>query len=108
MSAKKKVVAFRMTEAAAKRLLSQIADKSANVIFTDHAVKQMKKRGITRPQVINCLKKGTIVEAPCLDHYGMWKVTVERYASGENVGCAVAIDNSKYKSIVITAFWVNP
>lgn len=107
MSAKK-VVAFRMTDVAAKRLLGQIASKSANVIFTDHAVKQMKKRKITRPQIINCLKKGQITESPCLDHHGMWKVTIERYASGENVGCAVAIDNSKQKSIVITAFWVKP
>lgn len=107
MSAKK-VVAFRMTDSAAKRLLAQIAEKSSNVIFTDHAVKQMKKRKITRPQVINCLKKGQIVESPFLDHHGMWKVTIERYASGENVGCAVAIDNSRHKSIVITAFKVKP
>jgi hypothetical protein len=107
MSAKK-VVPFRMTEAAAKRLLSQIAVKSSNVIFTDHAVSQMKRRKITRPQIISCLRKGLITEAPYLDHHGLWKVRVERYASGENVGCAVAIDNSKQKSIVITAFWVKP
>ena len=43
-----------------------------------------------------------------MDHAGLWKVTIERYASGENVGCAVAIDNSKHKTIVITAFWVKP
>lgn len=103
----KKIVQFRMTEARAKGLLVRIAEDSRNVIFTEHAVKQMKKRNITRVQVINCLKKGRITEAPCMDHYGNWKVTVERYACGENVGCAVAIDNSKDKGIVITAFWTN-
>ncbi|PPU94883.1 DUF4258 domain-containing protein [Xanthomonas albilineans] len=99
-----KVVAFRLTDAAAKRLMSKIADNSANVIFTEHAVKQMKKRKITRTQVIDCLKKGRIVESPFLDRYGMWKVTVERYSCGETIGCGVAIDNSRIRNIVITAF----
>lgn len=107
MSAKK-IVPFRMTEVAAKRLLVRISEQSVNVIFTDHARKQMRARKITIPQVLNCMKKGRITEAPCMDHAGLWKVTVERYASGENIGCAVAIDNSKHKTIVITAFWVKP
>lgn len=103
MSAKK-VVAFRMTETSAKRLMAHIASDSANVIFLDHAVKQMKKRGITRLQVIDCLKKGRLTEPPALDMHGHWKVTVERYSCGETIGCAVAIDNSRHKNIVITAF----
>jgi hypothetical protein len=102
----RKVVAFKMTDTAAKRLLAQIATDNGNVIFTDHAIAQMKRRRITRLQVINCLKRGVITESPCLDLHGLWKLTIERYASGENVGCAAAIDNSKHKSIVITAFWV--
>lgn len=107
MSAKK-VVAFRLTEVAAKRLLAQISVDSANVIFTGHAVKQMKKRRITRIQVLNCLKKGSITEAPCLDHRGMWKATIERRTCGESIGCAVAINASEHNCVVITAFWVNP
>lgn len=103
---KPKVVPFRMSDQHAKRLLGEIADKSISVIFTDHAREQMRKRKITMPQVISCLKKGKITESPCLDHEGYWKVTVERYACGENVGCGVAIDMGSPKAIIITAFWV--
>lgn len=103
---KAKVVPFRMTEQHAKRMLAEIAASSISVVFTDHARKQMRKRRITLPQVVSCLKKGKITEAPVLDHYGNWKVTVERYACGENVGCGVAIDTSSPKAIIITAFWV--
>jgi len=97
-----------MSGAAAKRLLAQIATRSADVIFTEHARRQMRARRITIPQVLNCLKKGTITEAPCVDHTGCWKLTIERYAAGERIGCAVAIDTSRHRSIVITAFWVRP
>lgn len=102
-----KVLNFRLTDAAAKRLLSEIAEDSVKVFFTEHAVKQMKKRKISRVQVINCLRKGKITESPFLDHYGNWKVTIERYACGEQIGCGVAIDTTVPKAIIITAFWVN-
>ncbi len=101
-----KVLPFRMTDQHAKRLLIALAANSASVIFTKHALKQMHKRKITLPQVISCLKKGRITESPFLDHQGYWKVTIERYASGENVGCGVSIDNGNSKAIIITAFWV--
>lgn len=105
--AKPKVVPFRLSDPAAKRLLHQVADDTSRVIFTDHAKAQMRKRKITPVQVINCLKKGRISESPVLDHHGNWKLTIERYACGEQIGCAVAIDMSGPKAIVITAFWVD-
>jgi len=101
-----KVLNFRLTDTAAKRLLAEVADSSANVIFTRHALERMRQRNITPAQVINCLKKGTITESPCLDHHGFWKLTLERYVSSENIGCSVAIDPARVKGIVITAFWV--
>lgn len=101
-----KVLPFRMTDQHAKRLLATLATNSSAIIFTEHARAQMRRRKITPPQVINCLKRGRITEPPFLDHNGYWKVTIERYASGENVGCGVAIDDGNSKAIIITAFWV--
>jgi len=108
MKPAKNVVAFRMTDARAKQLLEQIASCSSNVIFTRHALTRMKQRKITPPQVLNCLKKGTITESPYLEPPGYWKMTVERYVAGGSIGCAVALDCTEEKSIVITVFQVTP
>lgn len=102
-----KVLKFQLREADAKRMLTKLAECGSQVFFTDHAKQQMRKRKITPLQVINCLRKGRITEAPCLDLHGNWKLTIERYASGESIGCGVAIDADVPKAIIITAFWVN-
>lgn len=104
----KKVVQFRMTNASAKRVLAQIAEDSGKVVFTSHAIQRMKQRHITRTQVLNCLRRGLITEAPIRDVHGNWTLRIERYACGENIGCAVAIEDGLERSIVITAFWVTP
>jgi len=100
------VVAFKMTDARAKQLLARIADDSNNIIFTRHAMARMKQRKITPKQVINCLKRGEITESPYLDQYGCWKITLERHVAGERIGCAIALDDSREKTIVITVFRV--
>ena len=101
-----KVIAFRLTDRDALRLLAKIATDSNRIVFTDHALAQMRKRRISPLQVINCLRKGAVTESPCLDFKGFWKLTIERFVAGEAIGCGVSIDMSTPKAIVITAFWV--
>lgn len=103
----KNVVAFTLSDNQAKKLLREIAKSSGNIKFTKHAVGQMRKRRLTPVQVLDCLSKGSIHESPCLDRHGNWKLTMERYACGQHIGCAVAVDMADSKAIVITAFWVN-
>lgn len=57
-------------------------------------------------QVSGCHRKATITESPVFDVKGNWQLRVERYASGENIACAVAIDLDEPRAIIITAFWV--
>lgn len=104
--AKPTVVPRQLADSEAQRWLAQIACDSSAVIFTSHARQQMRKRGISARQVIECLKKGLITESAFLDLYGNWKLTIERYAAGERIGCAVCIDINKANAIVITAFLV--
>lgn len=101
-----KLTRFSLSGVSAKRLLQEIAENSAHVFFTDHARQQMRRRQISVQQVLACLRSGTITESPCLDHHGNWKLTIQRQISGEHLGCAVAIDQSAPKAIIITAFWV--
>jgi len=66
----------------------------------------MLHRQITPMQVIKCLARGVITESPVMDQHGNWMLRIERYASGENIGCAVALELRDSRAIIITAFWV--
>lgn len=96
------VLKFKMNDARALKLLRDISADSINVKFTDHALKQMRKRKITALQVINCLQKGQVSEPVHLDIHGLWKLTVTRTSAGECITVAVSIDSPD--AIVITAF----
>lgn len=101
-----RIVKFKLPDTQAKKLLNQIAENTGDVKFTKHARQQMRKRKITLPQVIDCLRRGVIIESPCLNYQGNWKLTIEHYTCGETIACAAEIDMTSPKIIVITAFWV--
>lgn len=73
-----------------KRLRQSAAD-TANVVIVTHAKVRMVQRKITRSQVIDCLRKGTISEPAHLTQHGDWKATVSHRAAGDNVSVAVAL-----------------
>jgi hypothetical protein len=100
------IVPFRLADATAKHHLERIAADAERVKFTQHARSQMRRRGIGPELVLNCLRKGMITESPVFNVKGNWQMRVERYASGENLACAVAIDLDEPRAIIITAFWV--
>jgi len=92
---------MRMTDASALKLLCKIADDSAKVIFTHHALKRMTERRITRTMVLQCLRSGAVDEPVALDAYGNWKMTVWARIAGRDIRAAVAIDLQS-RAIVIT------
>lgn len=104
--AKSGIVRFRLADATAKHHLERISANTERVKFTSHARARMQQRGIGPELVLNCLRKGTITESSVLDVRGNWQRRIERYASGENIGCAVSIDMDDPRAIIITAFWV--
>lgn len=104
--AKSAIVRFRLTDATAKHHLQHICADTKRLKFTHHARLRMQQRGIGPELVLNCLRKGTITESPVLDPHGNWQLRIERYAGGENIGCAVAINLDDPRAIIITAFWV--
>ncbi len=96
-------IPLRMNDATALKLLREIAQDSANVIFTDHARQRMRQRHVTATQIIACLQRGIVSEPVALDLHGNWKLTVTHRAAGRDLNVAVAIDVPK-RAIVITVF----
>jgi len=98
---------MRITPAAAKKRIAEVAQNSAKVIFTRHASERSGQRSITRKQAINCLTRGRFTEAPYWDQiHGGYKFTMQTVDSGERVSVAAALykkDNGDYV-VVITVF----
>jgi hypothetical protein len=97
---------FPLSRPKAAAILRQAAQAEDRVAFTIHAVRQMRRRHITRLQVFNCLARGRIVEGPAPDVYGNWTCRVEGFAAGQTIGVAAAIIPPD-EVVIITVFWVD-
>ncbi len=106
MNKKTNVLDFDLSPVNAKRLLTEIANESSKVFFTDHAEKRMKQRKITRMQVIRCLQHGRFSEGPYLDIKGNWKFNIGTFSAGEHLTVVAAFekDTSGNHVVVITAY----
>ena len=81
-----------------------LSENDGSVIWTFHSVERMRDRGISSTQVLNCLEKGTLSEAPVFNGVkGNWKFTMQHTTAGKEVGVAVAL-NLEDRIIIITVF----
>ena len=96
-------VPLRMNDATALKVLREIAQDGAQVIFTHHARQRMGRRKVSPVQVLTCLQRGIVSEPVALDTHGNWKLTVTHRVAGKDLDVAVAIDVPK-RAIVITVF----
>lgn len=92
-----------MNDATALKVLREIAQDSARVIFTHHARQRMRQRKVSPVQVLACLQRGTVSEPVALDLHGNWKLTLTHRVAGRDMDVAVAIDVPR-RAIVITIF----
>lgn len=77
------------------------------MFFTHHATLRMKQRRISRTQVLECLRKGSISEAPHQDVHGNWKCNVTWFCAGDQITAAVGLKRDAKTGefvIVITVF----
>ena len=100
-----RVSTLGLTRHAARSILREAAEQTGRIGFTDHAVRQMRARHISRMQVVRCLRHGGITEGPTLDHYGKWVCRVEHLTAGDAIAVVAAIDLPS-RVIVITVFEV--
>jgi Domain of unknown function (DUF4258) len=97
------VVPLDLTEAAALRMLKELAAESRRIVILGHCQKRMVRRHVSRRQVELCLQKGTITEGPLMNTHGNWQVNVFRHAAGEELTCTVAIEWAA-RLLVVTVF----
>lgn len=86
---------LHMSDAGFLAKLRAIAKDSGRVVLTPHAKRRMRQRKVSLLQVIECLRRGRIVEPAHLTIYGDWKATVEYLCAGDVVRVAVAIERQE-------------
>ncbi|MBU2755189.1 DUF4258 domain-containing protein [Acidithiobacillus sp. CV18-2] len=85
-------------------LIRALAANADRVFFVEHAEQRMMERGITRPQIIECLRHGTVSEPPHQDAHGNWRCTLEHITCGDRVRTVASPDEGRLLVIVITTF----
>lgn len=82
-----------------------MAADSARVVVTEHARARMRKRRISLSQVLDCLRRGRVVEPAHLTIHGDWKATVGLRSAGDDVRVAVALEvqDTGDIAVVVTA-----
>ena len=89
------VQSMRLSDAGFVKKVRAIAEDSYRVVLTKHAKQRMKQRRITLPQVLQCLRKGRIIEPAHMTMQGDWKATLEHQCAGDLVRVAVAIERQQ-------------
>ena len=75
-----------------------------SVIFSNHARKRMKERGINRLMVLEALTRGTIRRPPEKNVHGALEVELHRYGAGVNYSVVVAVVEGEIIVTVITVY----
>lgn len=89
-----------------EKLIRTLSKDSSQVIWTEHAKQQMRKRHITMPIILDVLRKGIIRREPETDiKTGHIKCHMERYCAGQPITAVVALEDEDTSfCIVVTAF----
>lgn len=87
-------------------LIREVAGTSEKVFVLPHAEERMTERGISRTQVLRCLKNGHITEGPAQDMKGCWKFRIEVLSAGDpiTVIASLCLDENGNRIVVITAY----
>lgn len=97
------VVPLRLGRAAAQRIIRTLAADPDRVAMTRHAELRMNQRRVSFGAVVECLRRGAVADDPSRDTHGNWACRVRRFAAGEELTVAVAIE-WETRLLVITVF----
>lgn len=74
------------------------------VLFSKHAQKRMRERGINRMMVFEALTRGTIRRPPEANTRGAIEVELHRYSAGVNYSVIVALVEGEIIVTVVTVY----
>lgn len=82
--------------------------EGGRVVWLPHAHDRMEERDISSTQILNVLKRGSVVEAVRWDsNYSNWKLGIQDISAGELLTVQVALDVERLMGqvvLVITAY----
>jgi hypothetical protein len=84
------VLPFPLDKARAQAMLRALP--SGRVFFTRHAEKRMFERGISAPDVLDCLRKGRVTEGPARMPKGAWRLTLAWFRAGHEISAVAELD----------------
>ena len=99
------LIPMRLTAAVAEKRIREIAEKSENVIFGNHARERMKEREIFDVDVLRVLRQGHIEEAPELTERNEWKCKSTLKIRGTRTAGVVTIILHNGKLFIKTVEW---
>lgn len=87
----------------AEKIIRELA-QAGQIIWTGHCKQRMKERGITTPQIINCLIKGRVTEPPFLvnENGGGYETRLEKGTAGDWLRVVVCLRFDQ-KIAIVTA-----
>lgn len=97
-----------MTDDEALDRVKELLAEGGRVAWTRHALRRMEERDFTVSQVLNVLKRGTVVESACWDASCQnWRLGIQGLSAGELLTVQVALDVDRLMGkivLVITAY----
>jgi len=108
MAERPKVARLRFTAAKARQRINVLAERTNNLIWTDHIRVQMLNRGITTNDVLRVLRTGYVDEDPTETERGEWKCKITKsIRGGRDVGVVTVIWQAT-RLVLVTAEWEDP
>ena len=68
-----------------------------------HARQRMMERDVNMAEVINCIRKGHVVEDPYIDIKGRWRASMQRATDGRRIDVVLAAEEPP-RLVVVTVF----
>lgn len=87
---------FKMTRAAAKKLISMLAVSSSNVTFINECANGKWEHSVNYRQMLLCLKEGEILSDPWWDgETNTYRCRMGRFHAGQDIVLNVAIEEEQ-------------
>jgi len=87
----------------AEKIIRTLAQKG-EISWSGHCKERMRQRGITTPQILNCLLKGKVTEPPFLvyENGGGYETRIEKGTAGEWLRVVVCMKFDQ-RLLIVTA-----
>ena len=96
------VVSLPMNRHKILAMLRGLAKDSGKVFFSTHAEQQMHDRNVTRMQVMECIRMGTVFEEFHQDVHGNWRCTLQHIHAGDHIHVVAALNMDHL--VIVTTF----